>query len=479
MQRLAIVLMIAAGVVGYAHAADLATDKPSEKPKPKCFASAMDWLNTSASECPMTYAGFTVYGTIDVGYGYNTAGIPIGQYNDKGIYYGIQKNSNAARWSWAPNAASASTLGVKMEEPLGGDWLLIGAAELAYNPITLQLANSPRSLTENNFNTAATATGSSDSSRAGQWDNSQGFIGISNQIYGTLTVGRVNALSTDVTSAYDPVRSNAFSLIGFSGAFPGLGSSQLTRVNTAVVYRVEYGNFRVAGLAQFGNGYALGNSSMGEYQAQIGATFGGLSVDAVFSYAKDAVTLSSYFDSGLPAGFDPNSILKATLSDNTGLLLGARYKWDQWEVYGGYTYARLTNPSDAFPGGFPTIAEGIFVPPGAVNATNYNVDRILNSFWTGAKYSISSNLSVAAGVYFQIQNNYLQAPSTCTGSGASTSSNKCAGSQAAESFMITYKPVKRIDLYAGIMVSNVYGGLASGFFKTQDIDPTVGIRVRF
>jgi hypothetical protein len=54
-------------------------------------------------------------------------------------------------------------------------------------------------------------------------------------------------------------------------------------------------------------------------------------------------------------------------------------------VCGGYTYARLTNPSDAFPGGFPTIAEGIFVPPGAVNATDYNVDRILNSFWTGAK----------------------------------------------------------------------------------------------
>jgi hypothetical protein len=25
----------------------------------------------------------------------------------------------------------------------------------------------------------------------------------------------------------------------------------------------------------------------------------------------------------------------------------------------------------------------------------------------------------------------------------------------------------------------VCGGLASGYFKTQDIDPTVGIRVRF
>ena len=29
------------------------------------------------------------------------------------------------------------------------------------------------------------------------------------------------------------------------------------------------------------------------------------------------------------------------------------------------------------------------------------------------------------------------------------------------------------------MVSNVYGGLASGYFKTQNLDPTVGLRVRF
>ena len=59
-------------------------------------------------------------------------------------------------------------------------------------------------------------------------------------------------------TAYDPVRSSAFSLIGFNGAFAGLGTAGLTRVNTGVVYRLEYGNFRVAGLAQVGNGYALG-----------------------------------------------------------------------------------------------------------------------------------------------------------------------------------------------------------------------------
>src|SRR5208283_5745228 len=121
-----------------------------------------------------------------------------------------------------------------------------------------------------------------------EWDNSQGFVGISNKTYGTLTFGRVNALAAEVVSAYDPVRSNAFS---FSGSFAGLGSTELARVNTGFVYRLEYQNFRAAGLAQVGNGCALGNGSMGEYQGQIGATFGGFSIDGVVSYAKDVVSL--------------------------------------------------------------------------------------------------------------------------------------------------------------------------------------------
>ena len=112
---------------------------------------------------------------------------------------------------------------------------------------------------------------------------------------------------------------------------------------------------KLAGLAQVGNGYALGNGSMGEYQGQIGATFGGFSIDGVVSYAKDVVSFSSYAGSGLPAGYDPNSILKATLSNNTGFVLAARYKWDPFEAYAGYTWARLANPSDAFPGNEPRV----------------------------------------------------------------------------------------------------------------------------
>jgi hypothetical protein len=39
--------------------------------------------------------------------------------------------------------------------------------------------------------------------------------------------------------------------------------------------------------------------------------------------------------------------------------------------------------------------------------------------------------------------------------------------------------VKRVDIYAGVMTSNGYGGLANGILNVQNIDPAAGIRVRF
>lgn len=472
---------MAIGVAGSAGAADQSPTGASQQTadQTNCFASLWSWLNASISDCPLTYAGFTLYGTVDVGYGYDTAGVRFGKWYDKGVFYTIQNTSVGSRWSWSPNALSASTLGIKMEEPIGGDWLLIGAAELAYNPFSLLPDNGPKSLADNNLNPPTFQTANGDSSRAGQWDNSLGFVGLSSATYGTLTAGRMISLSNAVAVAYDPTRSNAFSLIGNSGPFPRYGYPELVRVNTGVQYRLEWGNFRAAGLAQVGNGYALGNGSTGEYEAQVGATFGGFSADAVVRYAKDAVSLLTFSGSELPAGYNPDSILQATLANVTAVLVAARYKWDRTEIYGGYTYARMSNPSDAFPNGFQTIATGIFVPPGEVNATFYDINQVMHTIWAGAKYDVRADLSIAASFTYQRQNDFLPAPAICTGSGVNTSSPRCAGSQSAISVLIDYKPVPRADLYAGVMVSNVHGGLASGDFKTQNIDPTVGLRIRF
>src|SRR5260370_38418032 len=101
----------------------------------------------------------------------------------------------------------------------------------------------------------------------------------------------------------------------------------------------------------------------------------------------------------------------------------AKYKWDKLTFYGGYIYARLMNPSDSYVGGLPTISQGIFVPAGAVTFNNYNFHRILNTFWTGVKYSPLSNLDFAVGYYYQTQNNFnfsinkngVPVPAACTG----------------------------------------------------------------
>jgi hypothetical protein len=114
-----------------------------------------------------------------------------------------------------------------------------------------------------------------------------------------------------------------------------------------------------------------------------------------------------------------------------------------------------------------------------VNTTFYDITQVMHTIWAGAKYDVRADLSVAASFTYQRQNDFLPPPAICTGSGVNTSSPRCAGSQSAISVLIDYNPVPRADLYAGVMVSNVYGGLASGDFKTQNIDPTVGLRIRF
>jgi hypothetical protein len=61
----------------------------------------------------------------------------------------------------------------------------------------------------------------------------------------------------------------------------------------------------------------------------------------------------------------------------------------------------------------------------------------------------------------------------------SSGSGCCAGSQDAISFLIDFRPLKRVDLYAGVMLSNVYAGLANGYQETQNIAPTAGLRIKF
>ena len=575
--RIATATLALIGFAGLAHAADLPTKKALEAPapKPNCWASFWTWLSSSADDCPIGAYGITLYGTLDVGVGYQEWGTNINPSSDK-MNYGLNKSGHEHIWQQTFNGLSTSALGLKMKEdlaPLGAPgWSLIGVLEAAINPYSGMFLNSPRSLADQSFNaangiTTVTIGGKKytvyntwqstnfDGSRAGQWDNSQGYIGVSHKVFGTLTFGRTNALSNDALSKYDPVASTAFSPLGFSCAIGGFGNTELCRINTALTYKLAipdvymFSAIRLAGQAQIG-GYGLGNGSTSAYYGQLGFDWGNLSFDGVAGYAQNAVSLSSYGGSftacpqnnnliqqsfGNMPGYGcypANNIVKGTLSNNWGAQLMASYKWDRWRFYGGYIYANLSNPSDAYADGFETIASGIFVPQGAVTSTayplsngnlsapSYAFNKVLQTVWTGVRYSVPDewihgwgSLDLAAGFYYQWQNNFnftwntgqihgvpygYATAAACTGQGAFISSNKCSGALDAISFFADWKPFKRVDIYAGVMIQNIYGGLANGYWNytwyfnpvrktvvtaqhafTQNYDPTIGIRVRF
>ena len=125
------------------------------------------------------------------------------------------------------------------------------------------------------------------------------------------------------------------------------------------------------------------------------------------------------------------------------------------------------------------------------NFTNYTVPRIAPFFWVGAKYAITPQLDVTGAFYWLQQTDYagttacVPANTTFTQPNGNKftvttlSSGKCAGQTDFISGLIDYRPVKRVDLYAGIMVSNVYGGLANGYQVFQTVNPTAGIRIKF
>ena len=115
-----LLLASAAGLllVGGAQAADLPTKKtPPAPPATSCFASFMSWLNSTAADCPLSYMGITLYGTIDIGAGYSSHGTAFNNEFVTGVEELIQKNSQGARYTLVPNGLSQSNVGVKISNP--------------------------------------------------------------------------------------------------------------------------------------------------------------------------------------------------------------------------------------------------------------------------------------------------------------------------------------------------------------------------
>jgi predicted porin len=470
----------AIALCGAAQAADLPIYTKEPAPvSPPPLVSCTGVVQFFVTDCPLTYYGITVYGTIDMGEGYETHGVPFNKDIITGVTELVQKTSRpTAMWLPTPGGLTQSNIGIKGVEQITPGLNFVFDLNFGFNPYSLTPANGPASFLDNNGIPLAKQTSNADSSRAGQFYNAVGYAGFSSPTYGTLTFGRQNSLELDGVNAYDPMgTSYAFSVLGWQGTAVGGGDTEDARISTAIKYRVDVGNnlFRLGAIYQIG-GYENNNGSQGEWGAQIGKDFdfgasGKLSLDAIYTEDKGAVKASAL--SAAQNALFPGTIA-ATISDDNSVMLLAKYTYHQLRLYGGYEYITFANPTSPVTAGFTGIA-GIPFAFGGITQTAFKIDEHLQISWAGARYAITPTLDAGVAYYHYDQNSFHVGGFCNSAAIAST----CSGQLNAASFDIDWQFAKKFDLYGGVMYSAVAGGLANGYQVFNNWAPTAGLRFRF
>ncbi len=461
----------------------------------------------------LTYQGVTIYGTVDVGYAYQTNGRPLGSVVSDLEYSPFTTTRNYTGQSISTlqaNALEQSKIGVKIEEGIGFGWTAIGRLETGFDPITGMLSDGCSSFVQNANVPFSKQTSNADSGRCGQAFNSVAYAGVSNPAYGTLTAGRQDSFMLEGMRDYDPMAlSYAFSLMGYSGTWGGSGSTQAARWDDSVKYVYQYGPVHAGAM------YSDGGEDTGilgtAYGFNVGGAYKGFSIDAVYTRENNAVNLLGS-DNDPIAGL-PANVLDATVTDN-----------EAWAVMGKYVYDFGGGFKDEGPGSKLTFFAGYehidqsngSLPIGANAFTNggyeiynnnpshtspyYTTPKELQMEWAGAKYEFGHGWSVTGGYYHVDQGAFVKYGSSCAAAqvsnsapGNNTASKGCAGDYDQGSLLVDYAFNKHFDVYLGTTYAIVRGGLASGYPGTANPDEgavgtktsidtasvVTGIRLRF
>ena len=482
---------VLSGIAASAQAADLEENRPSDR-----LSEALTWN------------GVTVYGTIDVGYVYQTHGAPLSGALPTGLEYRAfsAKNLRGPISSVAENGSEQSSVGLKIEEAIGGNWVALGKLDTGFNPLSGELADSCASLGRNNGRNQLTSTSNSDGNRCGQALNGLAFGGVSHTDFGTLTVGRQDSLDLSLMSAFDPMAlAPAFSLIASGGAGPGTGDSETARWDNSVKYVLQYGPLHATAMyADGGPDTALVNSA---YAFNLGAAYSGLSIDVDFTRDRGAISSASYNgdNNGLPcpgAGC-PSNYLSGTITDDEALTVGGKYSFElggrfkdespstKLTIFTGYQYSDRANPvaADQAPAGTTTIGGYILAK---VDNQPYEPGshRIQQTEWAGATYSVGP-WAFSIAYYHLSQNAFLTTGSggaTCamqtsnnvaTGAIGNKTGSNCPGDYNQGSVLIEYTFSKHFDVYGGVSYSEASGGVASGYINDNTALFLTGVRLRF
>jgi len=493
----------ASGTSSSQAATQAAADHPSPEPVPAApptptpCASAEEFF---ATDCPLTWHGITLYGAYDIGAGWVSHGLPENGYNYEGESL-VNRNGNHSQFLIAPNNLSQTGLGLKGTEEILSGWSVVFNASTGINPESGQLANLAATNTGNAGRPRSNYTFAGDGPRAGQDFNDELYGGISSEQFGRLTFGRERALGTDAMLAY---------------VTAGGGDTENTRWDDALKYRVAYGPVHFGAMYKFADGKGGCYSAAATWTAatctpetthnsaygfDLGGAYDKLSADIVVQHVNQAISvvnpllgptsLSAPYQSTVDS-INTNPINGANLigtgnteygivTDNTAVMVAAKYSWDPFKFFGGYEHILQLNPAN--PLGVGATAQGGYLLSG-IEDNNLDSPKIVQVFWTGVKYAYDSDTDVTLSYYREWQNDF-RVPLACSAAAGFRSS--CAGTLDEVSLYADHHFTKRLDGYVGIAYSDVTGGLAIAiphgpgvpYFYDSNIAPTVGVRFAF
>lgn len=498
------------------HAANAADNSGSVAPAPPGSEACRSEHQFFTGDCSLTWHGITLYGAYDIGVGWVSHGLPENGVNYEGESL-VNRNGRSAQFLIAPNNLSQTGLGIRIKEEVLEDWFVLGNASTGINPQSGQLANMAATNTLNAGLPRASYSYAGDGARAGQAINDEFYGGASSTYYGSLTFGRQRSLGTDTMLAYDPAGgAYSFSFIGYNGLMAGGGDTQDTRWDDAIKYRVAYGPVHFGAMYKFVDGSGGCYSAAAAWSAATctpeaphnsayGFDFGGeyahFSADVVVQRINQAISVvnpllgptsptqpyQSTLDSINTNPINGNNLIATNnteygiVTDNTAIMLAAKYAWDPLKFFLGYEHIRQTNPAN--PLGVGASAQGGYLLSG-VEDNNLDSPKIVQVVWSGVKYALDSKTDVTLSWYLELQNDF-RVPSTCSVTAGFRSS--CAGNLNEVSLYADHRFTNRFDVYAGIAYSAVSGGLAIAiphkpgvpYYADDNLAPTIGGRFRF
>jgi predicted porin len=501
---------------------DATVDIKMKPSTPDPCASGHEFATT---DCTLTWHGITVYGAYDVGAGWVSHGLPENGHNYEGESL-VNRNGYEHRFVVAPNNLQQTGFGIRGREEFAPGWSVVFNASTGINPQSGLLANASATQIVNNGLPRASYTFAIDGARAGQPFNDEYYGGVSSKIFGTLAFGRQRSLGTDAMLQYDPAGgAYAFSYIGYNGTMAGGGDTEDSRWDDALKYRLAYGPVHFGAMYKFADGSAgcysgaagwtattctpqeAHNNAYGfDLGGEVAAGPGKFSADAVFQHYNQAISVlnpllgpqslaapyQSTTDSintnpinggpGLgPNLIDPTGTVYGIVTDNNAIMLAAKYLWNPFKFFAGYEYIWQNNPAN--PLGVGASDQGGYIMSG-VEDNNLDSEKLVNIWWTGAKYTYRSKTDFTFAWYQQRQNDF-RLPPECSASAGFRAS--CAGTLNEGSLYVDHHFTKRFDAYAGIAYSWVSGGLAIAiphgpgvpYLSNNNCAPTIGGRFAF